>query len=380
MTFLSQPLDRLSMSYVFIQRNGDGECELWHEQDQHGWYRADRLQQYSRQGQPDRLSAEGDQAEDAINAALEMVRYQRESVAELRNHVDWDDGVAQAIGDSQQERIVREGKEQPGQRPEPRRTDHQACEAEALLNGAGEQRADNAARTSTGKDDANRERAGVLALGQNDDDERIAYARYDQSARNERGEKDQFLTPQPDQPLFHLNPELLRCRAAFLLKLCANEEQRADGKCVRDRVGHERYNAGKGVQDAAECRTDHDGTGGQYLVLPRSHRELVFCYHVGQRRGLRHLEEDKERAFDQRDEVELDDIQPAERKGQWDAGERDCSARVAEDHHQLAVPAIDQRARRETEQGVWQAAQRRDQASLRRGVGQRQDQEWEGEL
>ena len=123
------------------------------------------------------------------------------------------------------------------------------------------------------------------------------------------------------------------------------------------------------------------------LVLSGGLRELVGRHHARQRGDLGDVEEHEQAAFEERGDVELPDRQHLEPERQGDAEDGQCAADVAEDHDALAVPAVDERARRQREQEVrqmpergrdacrgWRAREREDQQRIndrRRGRAER---------
>jgi hypothetical protein len=66
------------------------------------------------------------------------------------------------------------------------------------------------------------------------------------------------------------------------------------------------------------------------------------------------VEEDREHADDEADDVELDDRQGARHEGERDRGQGRCPAKVAGDHHRPATQPVDPHARRQADQQEWQ--------------------------
>jgi len=70
----------------------------------------------------------------------------------------------------------------------------------------------------------------------------------------------------------------------------------------------------------------------------------------------------------------------SQERGEGDAAEDERSNRITEDHHAFAIPAIHQRASIETQQDEWERIGGADESCLDSGVGQRQDEEREGNV
>ena len=88
---LYQLLNRLCIPQMFIERRGNAQNELWHEQHQHCRDWPDCLYQYARYCKANRFSSIGDQAEDTIDPSLQMIRDHRKTIAKLYRRVDWHD-------------------------------------------------------------------------------------------------------------------------------------------------------------------------------------------------------------------------------------------------------------------------------------------------
>jgi hypothetical protein len=102
-------------------------------------------------------------------------------------------------------------------------------------------------------------------------------------------------------------------------------------------------------------------------VAGESRVEVTIGDHLRQRRPFRDIEEDKADAFDEGDGDDVPERHRVERNRQGEAGERRATRTVSDDHHAFLIPAIDQRARRHSQDEQWQiGGGRHDSGSSRR--------------
>jgi hypothetical protein len=93
---------------------------------------------------------------------------------------------------------------------------------------------------------------------------------------------------------------------------------------------------------------------------------------VGQGRALGQAEEDEQRSLDERHDDDLGERGRAQRKRHREAAERSSTSRFRYEHDALAVPAIDQCARRKVEEHERQRLGEADESRLRRRAGPRE--------
>jgi hypothetical protein len=95
-------------------------------------------------------------------------------------------------------------------------------------------------------------------------------------------------------------------------------------------------------------------------------------HHVRQRRRLRELEEDEQGPFHEGDQGDLHQRQTAERQRHRDAPKRQGTAAVGDQHHPLAVPAVDQGAGGQEQQQERQGLSGAHDPRLGRRAGERE--------
>jgi hypothetical protein len=117
------------------------------------------------------------------------------------------------------------------------------------------------------------------------------------------------------------------------------------------------------------------GTLHPGLVLGQRGRQLAARHHVRQRRVLGELEEDEQRAVDEHGQQDVRQRQPAGQQRRHDGGQRDRPSGVGDQHHLLAVPPVDQRARGQVADQERQRLREADQPGDRRRTGARQHQQ-----
>src|SRR5579883_2189290 len=181
--------------------------------------------------------------------------------------------------------------------------------------------------------------------------------------------------PHPAQARANLSPEFFRARRAFLLKLRPHPGEREDRGKVGDRVQQKGHELAQAIDSSSQRGTEQETDVARHLVLRRSGDDLFFAHYPRQTGYLGEIEEDKERTLDQRDQVELQQRQMAQREGDGDTAQAERAPGVADLHDTLAVPAIGQRARGQAKQKMWQQPRRADQASLRGRATDKQRQQ-----
>ena len=107
------------LSHMLIQTRHHTQYALRYKQDQHRSNRSNSLQQQAGNRQPKRLAAEGDQAVDAIDTALQFVRDDAQAVAVGDDPEDGHDGEADDVDKAQDKRVGNEGIVQPEDGPQP---------------------------------------------------------------------------------------------------------------------------------------------------------------------------------------------------------------------------------------------------------------------
>ena len=107
-------------------------------------------------------------------------------------------------------------------------------------------------------------------------------------------------------------------------------------------------------------------------------RHLLVRHDLGQRGGLRQREEHEQCAFEERDGEDLGERERMRREGNRETAERDGPTRVGNQHHTLAVPAVDQRAGWKVEEHVGERLSEPDDPGLRRRMRLRQNEQRKG--
>ncbi len=194
------------------------------------------------------------------------------------------------------------------------------------------------------------------------------------------------LAPEPDHPLPHVGAQAAPLLRAIFLKRQANPREREHRSGKGDGIYQKWQRTRHAEERTAQRRTEERHRAAGHLVLRRGGGQLRLGHHTGQRRRLRQAEEDIQRAFDQRDEIELRQRQPTQRQRlptqrqrQWDAAQRQRPSGVAEHHGPLAVPAVDERAGGQTQQQIGQRAQRSGEAGLGGRMSEAQHEQRKGQ-
>ena len=160
----------------------------------------------------------------------------------------------------------------------------------------------------------------------------------------------------------------------------ADGGQREAGGGIGGGVEGERQERRGAVERAAERRAEDPAQRILQLLLGDGGGELRLGDHARQGGGFGEAVDDRERPLDERDEHDLRDRQGTEEIGDGDARQGQRAPCAAEDHRQLAVPAIDQRAGGQGEEEVGDSARRRHEARHGGGAGEGEDQQREGDL
>jgi hypothetical protein len=164
--------------------------------------------------------------------------------------------------------------------------------------------------------------------------------------------------------------------SGFDLEGRLDREERDQRDDVGDGVGEEGHRAAEGlVEERSDRGADDIGGSESCFVLRRCFRQLRARHDTRERGDFGDIEEHEERAFHERGEVELRKRQRVEGDGEGDASHGDRTSRIAQDHHALAIPAVDQRAHRQAEDDVWNPAQGSGDARSRGRAGELEDQQ-----
>ncbi len=122
-----------SLSEWTIEGSDDSYQALRNKKDHHCPDRTEPLNQKASQSQTHWLATEGEQTIDTLDTALEMIRDDKQSIAELRRHIDGHNDKTGGIGNPQDKRIGRDGQTQPGDSPDPGRADGQLAKGKMPL-------------------------------------------------------------------------------------------------------------------------------------------------------------------------------------------------------------------------------------------------------
>ena len=108
--------------------------------------------------------------------------------------------------------------------------------------------------------------------------------------------------------------------------------------------------------------------------------KIFFAHYLRQAGNVGDIEEDKEGAFDKRDEVELQQGQMSKGVGYGNTAETNSASRVAEDHDKLAIPAVNKCTGGKAKDEVGQHASSSDETGLAGRVRHGQYKKWVGEV
>ena len=236
-------------------------------------------------------------------------------------------------------------------------------------------RAPDRAQAEEGEHQADRGGRGAELLRPDDQ-------REDDRAEGEVGTRDEKdcgpqerLAPQPDDTLGDLRAQARWRSLPFLLKRGPHEQQGDEGDRVGDRVRGERQQPAEPEERSAQRLADEVGALDPGLVLGDRGRQLLLRNDLRQRRRLREGEEHEQRALDERDGEDLRERERVCRQCERETPQRDRSPRVGDQHHALAVPAVDQRAGRKVEEHVREGLGEPDEARPRGRVRLREHEE-----
>jgi hypothetical protein len=164
---------RFCVPDVFVGGGREGEENHYYGVNEDGLRYAKILDEEAGEGEAERLAAEGDEAKDAVDAALKFVGNYCAAVAELDDVVDRSGNVCRRREDTQDDGVGGNDIEGHDKGKDPGSANDGLAEAETLLNRGCDEGTEDGADTADGKDDANGEGGGAHTLGEDDDDEDV---------------------------------------------------------------------------------------------------------------------------------------------------------------------------------------------------------------
>ncbi len=180
----------------------------------------------------------------------------------------------------QRQRVVGHEVERQQQRPEPVGSHHQLPEAEPPLHRSGEQRAHDAAHSSDPVDQADGRWPSMEPGGDDDHEQHRPKIDEHANAAEERDEAQHWMSPQPEQPLANLRPEVARRLGSRLLECRLDEQQRDHRDDVGNGVDQEGQRARDSEENAAEEGAERVRRVIRHFLQRRRHLQLLLCHHA----------------------------------------------------------------------------------------------------
>src|SRR5579884_3277173 len=209
-----------------VHHRGEWQDDLPGGEQQDGglWPRV--LQQDAGQCLPRGREAERNQARHAVHAALWRVWRDGEPVADAGDGVEWPDEKEGSGKQSEYERGGQGSERQPEHHEQPQDAGDDLCEAETAANGFYRDSSQDSADACNAEDETDGSIGCVLLLRNHNDNQCLARAKEDIACCDEGHRAQQWLVPQPAQPLADcFTQAAFRCgrRIAQSLKWDANE-------------------------------------------------------------------------------------------------------------------------------------------------------------
>src|SRR5947209_4083011 len=197
----------------------------------------------------------------------------------------------------------------------------------------------------------------MLTLCQHNQNQPIAYHRRGDPA-GEQGNKAYYrLIPEPLQPLSDICPQANWLSRAVFLEPRLYEEQRKNRSGVGDCIRQKWNKSSDTIECATQRRAKQARCRVNQHILSRSNRKLLLWHHTRQTGGLRQIEESKQCALDQRNQVELHNRQMAEYERDRNTAQSQRSTTITQNHNAFALPVIDQRTGGQDEERIGQSSQ-----------------------
>ena len=194
------------MPDVFVDGGREGEENHYYGVNEDGLCYAEVLDEEAGKSEAEGLAAEGDEAKDAVDAALKFVGNYCAAVTELDDVVDRSGNVCRRGENTQDDGVGGDDVEGHDKGKDPGSAYNGLAESEALLNGGGDEGTEDGADTADGKNETNGEGGGAHALGEDDDDEDVARVDEVVAACEQGHEADEWMMPEPAQPFADFDP------------------------------------------------------------------------------------------------------------------------------------------------------------------------------
>ena len=257
------------------------------------------------------------------------------------------------------------GDEREERRPHPVGADDDGLGGDVPVHPRGHKGAYQTAGAHETEQHADQRRRGAARLCEDDEHEHHGLEDEVAAGHQQRRDTEERLAPEPDQPFRDLLVKRCRGPRPLLLEVAAHKQQRDHGDEVGNGIGGERYGGAEAEEDAAERIAGEGRPPRTGFVLREGGRQLLGRYDVRQGSAFGQHEHHEQRALREGDDRDLRERENAGGVGDRDAPQGEAAQRVADDHGALAVPAIDQVARRQLEEEEGQGAREPDETGFR---------------